>query len=210
MSPGTRAPLAPLPPEAARWLAADLGEHPVRVVVAGVTGGSGTTTLAALVARTIAAHRPSLRSRPTVTVLDHDDGTLHERSGAPANPGHPAEPADVVVQCVGAHALTSQVAALDDPWSLVVVVTPWHKDGLRLGQAAAQGRGLDRTVVVPVDVTRTRPAGEVLGLPWDRTLTAPGLVRDDAVSRTTGNALVAITVEIMAAARRLGLERTRG
>ena len=209
MSRGTRP--AALPAEAVRWLAADLGEDPVRVVVAGVTGGSGATTLAALLARTLAAHRPTLRSRPAVSVLDHDGGTLHERCGAPApSRGDGAEPADVVVQCVGARALTPQVAALDDPWSLAVVVVPWSTDGLRLGKRAVERLGGDRTVVVPVDVTRTRPRLEVLGLPWDRVLTAPGLVRDDAVSPTTGSALMAITVEVLAAARHLELTRVRG
>ena len=145
-----------------------------------------------------------------MTVLDHDGGTLHERSGAPApSQGTSAAPADVVVQCVGAHALASQPTALDDPWSLAVVVAPWNRDGLRLGRAAAEHRGLDRTVVVPVDVTRAHPALEVLGLPWDRALTAPGLVRDDVLAPTARNAVVAITVEVLAAARRMALARSR-
>lgn len=207
------APAGTLPPEAARWLAVDLGERPVSVVVAGVTGGCGTTTLAALVARTIAAHRPALRSRPAVTLLDHDGGTLHERTGAPVpapGQGNHVEPADVVIQCVGAQALSPQGTALDEAWSLAVVVAPWNADGLRLGAAATDSRGAERTVLVPVDVTRTRPPHDVLGLPWDRVLTAPSLVRDDALSPLTGNAVVAITVEVLAAARRLQVQRARG
>ena len=144
-------PAGALPPEAARWLAVDLGERPVSVVVAGVTGGCGATTVAALVSRTIAAHRPALRSRPAVSLIDHDGGTLHERTGAPVPaPGqaHRVEPADVVIQCLGAHALSPQGTALDDPWSLAVLVAPWNRDGLRLGEAAADRRGADRTVQI--------------------------------------------------------------
>lgn len=212
MRPARTAPAGALPPEAARWLAVDLGERPVSVVVAGVAGGCGATTLAALVARTIAAHRPAQRSRPAVSLLDHDGGALHERTGAPVpapGQGNTIEPADVVIQCLGAHALSPQGTALDDPWSLAVVVTPWNRDGLRLGKAVRDSRGAERTVLVPVDVTRARLSGDALGLPWDRVLTAPGQVRDDAVSPVTRHALVAVTVEVLAAARLLQVQRAR-
>lgn len=232
---GTRRTSGALPAEAARWLAVDLGSRPVQVVVAGVTGGAGATTLTALVARCLATYRAPTRPRPSVAVLDHDGGTVHERSGAPVVGGLAArtaqgetkggvsfsprvaapspsglvtpEPvdADVLLRCLGAQALNPEPTLLDDPTVVAVVVVPWHRDGLALGETAAERLGADRTVVVPVDVTRARTGGAVLGLPWDRALAAPGQISERALASSTRRAVLAVTAEVLAAARRVAV-----
>lgn len=219
-----------LPSEAERWLAVDLGSRPVQVVVAGVTGGVGTTTLTALVARSLATYRAPTRQRPSVAVLDHDGGTVHERSGAPAigapavraseggvsfrpasqDPaagpaGSGAVDADVLLRCLGAQALNPEPTLLADPTVVAVVVAPWHADGLALAATAIARLGEARTVVVPVDVTRAGAAGRSLGLPWDRALTAPGEITERALSSSTRRAVLAVTAEVLAAARRVAV-----
>lgn len=202
-----------LPAEAARWLGVDLGIRPAQVVVAGVTGGAGASTLTALVARSLATYRAPTRPRPPVAVLDHDGGTVHERSGAPAvgglAVGGPVSPepvdADVLLRCLGAQALNPEPTLLDDPTVVAVVVVPWHSDGLALGETAAERLGADRTVVVPVDVTRARTGGATLGLPWDRALAAPGEITERALASSTRRAVLAVTAEVLAAARRVAV-----
>lgn len=220
-----------VPPEAARWLTVDLGSSPVQVVVAGVTGGVGTTTLTALVARCLAMHRPATRQRPSVVVLDHDGGTAHERSGAPgagvvavrasggglssrpspedATPagarGQDRVDADVLLRCLGAQALNPGPTLLDDPTVVAVVVAPWHADGLALAGTAADRLGAYRTVVVPVDVTRAQTSRAGLGLPWDRALTAPGEITERALSAASRRAVIAVSSEVIAAARRVAV-----
>lgn len=216
-----------LPPEAARWLAVDLGSLPAQVVVAGVTGGAGATTLTALVARSLATYRTPVRPRPAVAVLDHDGGTVHERSGAPVVGAQAAgarrdgvsfspvtdaleapEPvdADLVLRCLGAQALNPGPTLLDDPAVVAVVVAPWHPDGLALAESAVSRLGAARTVVVPVDVTHvSRAARPGLGVPWDRALTAPGEVDERALATATRRAVLAVTVEVLAAARRVAV-----
>ena len=196
-----------LPAEAARWLAVDLGSRPAQVVVAGATGGTGATTLTALVARCLATYRAPTRPRPSVAVLDHDGGTVHERSGAPAA-GSPAD-ADVLLRCLGAQALNPEPTLLDDPTVVAVVVVPWHQDGLGMGENAADRLGVERTVVVPVDVTRARTGGAVLGLPWDRALAAPGEISGGALAPVTRRAVLAVTAEVLSAARRVAVLTAR-
>ena len=206
----TRRTSGALPAEAARWLAVDLGSRPAQVVVAGATGGAGATTLTALVARCLASYRAPTRPRPSVAVLDHDGGTVHERSGAPVVGGLAAraaqgeteggvsfspraaapspsglvtpEPvdADVLLRCLGAQALNPEPTLLDDPTVVAVVV-------------------------VPVDVTRARTGGAVLGLPWDHALAAPGEITERALAPATRRAVLAVTAEVLAAARRVAV-----
>lgn len=224
-----------LPSEASRWLGVDLGSRPAQVVVAGATGGTGATTLTALVARCLATYRVPACPRPAVAVLDHDGGTVHERSGAPAVGGHAVRPArdepqggvqispraaalshgglvtpepvdaDVLLRCLGAQALNPEPTLLDDPTVVAVVVVPWHRDGLALGDTAAERLGADRTVVVPVDVTRARTGGALVGLPWDRALAAPGEITERALAPSTRRAVLAVTAEVLAAARRVAV-----
>lgn len=84
----------------------------VRVVVAGVAGGVGATTLAALLARTVARARPG-----RVAPVDHTAGTLAERAGVGPDGGGWAVPgqAQVSVECAGGTALLAGGTPLRAP-----------------------------------------------------------------------------------------------
>lgn len=188
---------------AQQWLAADLGPRTVRVVVAGIAGGVGATTLAALVARTVAQARPG-----RVALVDHTGGTLAERAGAaPGGQGWAAPgQAQVSVECAGASALLPGETPARTPGVVPLVVAPWHPEGLRLADHAAAD--LPGALVVAVDAAwvqrRSRRAPDRLGLPYDAVLTAPGAVRDDVLSSPAAGAVVAIAVEALARAHSVG------
>jgi hypothetical protein len=190
-------------PAAHQWLAADLGPRTVRVVVAGVAGGVGATTLAALVARTVAQARPG-----RVSLVDHTGGTLAERAGAaPGGRGWAAPgQAQVSVECAGASALLPGETPARTPGVVPLVVAPWHPEGLRLADRAAAG--LPGALLVAVDAAwvqrRSRHAPDRLGLPYDAALTAPGAVRDDVLSAPARDAVLAIAVEALARAHTAG------
>lgn len=171
-------PAAPLgTPEAERWLTMPLRPG-LRVVVAGVAGGVGTTTVAALVARALAPHRD-------VEPADRSGGALEVRAGlgvgsegvdgvgtdgfgtgpsgtARAGTASAGVEPGLVVQDLGPHALTPGSNVLDDPGQVVIVVCGPHAEGLADALAAVHALGArtgepdpsDRVVVVPVGVTR--------------------------------------------------------
>ena len=223
----TRRTSGALPAEAARWLAVDLGSRPAQVVVAGVTGGSGPRrsprwwpAASPPTARRPAPGRPSPSSTTTaapctsaaarpVPVGRAGQGVGCRPGRAPRTPLPRVRPApadaDVLLRCLGAQALNPEPTLLDDPTVVAVVVVPWHQDGLALGENAADRLGVDRTVVVPVDVTRARTGGAVLGLPWDRALAAPGEITERALAPATRRAVLAVTAEVLAAARRVAV-----
>lgn len=212
--PLTRAVLAP---ETERWLTT-----PVRpgtpVVVAGVAGGVGTTTVAALLWTALHAARPG-----RVGMLDRSGGSfatlVGEGAGAVADGS-----ADLVVQDLGPHALTPGAEALDPAGRVVVVVCGAHRDGLRSAAEALRGlaarTGQDatrRTVVVPVAaVGRTRGSvpllaqareaglgGAVVPLRRDRTLAARGVLpaADDVRGLLPHREATALAAEVMRCAR---------
>ena len=196
-------------PGAQDWLAADLGPRTVRVVVAGVAGGVGATTLAALVARAVAQARPG-----RVALVDHTGGTLAERAGAaPGGQSWAASgQAQVSVECAGATALLPGETPVRAAGVVPLVVAPWHPDGLRLADGATAG--LPRALVVATDAAwvqrRSRRAPDRLGLPYDVALTAPGAVRDDVLSARARDAVLAIAVEALVRAHTAGSGATGG
>lgn len=184
-------------PAARQWLAADLGARTARVVVAGVSGGVGTTTLAALVAHAVAQARPG-----RVQLVDHTGGTLAERAGAaPGGEGWagPAR-AQVSVECAGASALLPGDTAVRASEVVPVVVAPWHPAGLRLAERAAAA--LPGALVVAMDTTgshpRTRSVESAHGVPHDLALAVPGAFREAALAAPTAEAVVRITVDALA------------
>ncbi|MFE7506690.1 hypothetical protein [Promicromonospora sp. NPDC057488] len=186
-------------PDANQWLAADLGARTARVVVAGVAGGVGATTLAALVARAVARARPG-----RVALVDHTGGTLAERAGtAPGDAGWAAPTAaQVSVECAGPTALLPGATAVRAPAVLPVVVAPWHPEGLRLGERAVAG--LPGALLVAVDHARAerrpRSSPDHLGLPYDAALGVPGAVRDDLLDAPAREAVLAVALESLARA----------
>ncbi|MFC4629449.1 hypothetical protein ACFO6V_14485 [Promicromonospora alba] len=193
---------------AQQWLAADLGPRTARVVVAGVAGGVGTTTLAALVARVVARARPG-----RVALVDHTGGTLAERAGNPPGAWAWAAPstAQVSVECAGATALLPGETPSRAPGAVPLVVAPWHPEGLRLAQRAAAG--LPGALLVAIDTTwlhrRARQVPDDLGLPYDVALTAPGAVRDDLLGAPARDAVLAVAVEALARAYAAGSRTDR-
>ena len=186
---------------AQQWLTADFGRRTVRVVVAGVTGGVGATTLAALLARTVARARPG-----RVALVDHTAGTLGERVGTAPSDGWAAPgQAQVSVECAGAVALLPGETSVRVPGVVPLVVTPWHLDGLRLADRAAAE--LPGALVVAMDTTRlargSRGMPDRLGLPYDVALSAPGTVRDDVLGAPTRDAIATVAVEALARAHGL-------
>ncbi|WP_456845863.1 hypothetical protein [Cellulomonas sp. P5_C6] len=178
-----------LAPEAHRWLTGPVPDG-TRVVVAGVAGGVGTTTVAALVWRALDAAAPG-----RCGLLDHSGGTLHARAASSRTGGQ------VVVHDLGPHALAADSPALEDPSAVVVVVCASHSAGLAaatraLEALAPRSPGLDRrALVVPVAVSgpglaaREHPAN-VLALPRSRALAAGGVLpapdRDARATRAAG------------------------
>lgn len=184
---------------AQQWLAADLGPRTARIVVAGVAGGVGATTLAALVARLVARARPG-----RVALVDHTGGTLAERAGNPPDAWAWAAPstAQVSVECAGATALLPGETPARAPGAVPLVVAPWHPEGLHLaGRAAA---GLPGALLVGIDTAwlyrRAHRVPDDLGLPYDVALTAPGAVRDDLLGAPARDAVLAVAVEALARA----------
>ncbi|MEU4360783.1 hypothetical protein [Promicromonospora sp. NPDC023987] len=187
---------------AQQWLTADFGRRTVRVVVAGVTGGVGATTLAALLARAVARARPG-----RVALVDHTAGTLAERAGSAPSDGWAAPgQAQVSVECAGAVALLPGETVVRVPGVVPLVVAPWHSDGLRLADRAAAE--LPGALVVAVDTAwlarGSRRMPDRLALPYDVALTAPGTVRDDVLGSPTHDAVTAVAVEALARAHGLG------
>ena len=194
---------------AQQWLSADLGPRTARVVVTGVAGGVGATTLAALVARVVARARPG-----RVALVDHTGGTLAERAGNPPDAWAWAAPstAQVSVECAGATALLPGETPAHTPGAVPLVVAPWHPEGLRLaGRAAA---GLPGALVVGIDTAwlhrSSRQVPDDLGLPYDVALTAPGAVRDDLLGAPARDAVLAVAVEALARAYSAGSRAVRG
>jgi hypothetical protein len=188
---------------AQQWLTADFGRRTVRVVVAGVAGGVGATTLAALLARAVARARPG-----RVALVDHTAGTLGERAGSAPNYGWAAPgQAQVSVECAGAIALLpgETLVRVPVPGVIPLVVAPWHLDGLHLADRAAAG--LPGALVVAMDTAwlarGSRRMPDRLGLPYDVALTAPGTVRDDVLGATARDAVATIAVEALARAHGL-------
>ncbi|MGI5188941.1 hypothetical protein ACQEVI_12450 [Promicromonospora sp. CA-289599] len=193
----------PNDPAAQQWLAADLGPRTARIVVVGVAGGVGATTLAALVARVVARARPG-----RVALVDHTGGTLAERAGNPPDAWAWAAPgtAQVSVECAGATALLPGETPARAPGAVPLVVTPWHPEGLHLaGRAAA---GLPGALLVGIDTAwlyrRAHRVPDDLGLPYDVALTAPGAVRDDLLGAPARAAVLAVAVEALARAYSAG------
>lgn len=188
---------------AQQWLAADLGPRTARIVVVGVAGGVGATTLAALVARVVARARPG-----RVALVDHTGGTLAERAGNPPDAWAWAAPstAQVSVECAGATALLPGETPVRVPGVVPLVVAPWHPEGLRLADRAAAD--VPDALVVAVDrawVRRgSRRTPDRLGLPYDAVLTGPGTVRDDVLGASARDAVAAIAVEALARAHTAG------
>ncbi|GAA4719521.1 hypothetical protein APR04_003465 [Promicromonospora umidemergens] len=194
---------------AQQWLAADLGPRTARVVVAGVAGGVGATTLAALVARVVARARPG-----RVALVDHTGGTLAERAGDPPDAWAWAAPsmAQVSVECAGATALLPGETPARAPGAVPLVVAPWHPEGLHLADRAAAG--LPGALLVGIDTAwlhrSSRRVPDDLGLPYDVALTAPGAVRDDLLGAPARDAVLAVAVEALARAYSAGSRAARG
>ena len=176
-----------LAPEARRWLTGPVPDG-TRVVVAGVAGGVGTTTVAALIWRLL-GDRCGLR--------DHSGGSLSARTGATVSDG------PVVVHDLGPHALAGESAALEDPGAVVVLVCASTASGLAAAVRAfdalePRSPGLhDRALIVTVPVSgpglgavELRGPVPVLGLPRSRALAAGGVLppadRDVRATRAAG------------------------
>ncbi|WP_421742483.1 hypothetical protein [Cellulomonas sp.] len=176
-----------LAPEAHRWLTGPVPDG-TRVVVAGVAGGVGTTTVAALVGRMLDGR---------CALLDHSGGRLHARAGSTSSRG------PVVVHDLGPHALAGESPALEDPGAVIVLVCASHTAGLAAAVRAFEtleprSPGLHgRALIVPVAVSGpglgarelTGPV-PVLGLPRSRALAAGGVLppldRDLRATRAAG------------------------
>jgi len=190
-----------LAPEAHRWLTGPVPDG-TRVVVAGVAGGVGTTTVAALVQQMLDGR---------CTLLDHSGGTLHARAGTSGSTGARG---GVVVHDLGPHALAGESAALEDPGAVVVLVCASHAAGLAAAVQAydaldPRSPGLHgRALIVPVSVSGPGLGAKalggpvpVLGLPRSRALAAGGVLpppdRDLRATRAAG----VIAAEVVRRAR---------
>lgn len=211
----------PLPPEAARWLATPLPPG-MRVVVAGVAGGVGTTTVAAALWWALDTYRDG-----GAAAVDHGGGSLAARlPHEPGGTGGRSREPDLTVHDLGAHALTSQAIVLDDPGQVVVVVCGAHDAGLAAAHRAlislatrsgACGAAPQRVVVVPVAVAGPTLPGAVLraraadlGLQAvvvpvgrSRALAAGGRLPADLVPGVR-RAAVVLAVEVVRCARWVG------
>ncbi|MBL0884836.1 hypothetical protein [Myceligenerans indicum] len=172
---------------------------PLHLIVAGVAGGVGTTTVAAALARTLAAAMPG-----RVGLLDHDGGTLFARAGVWSDDLRWARPgtASVHVQCLGSAAAALQRVPPSTPGLVALVVAPWHKDGLRLAAGVVAGAAAVEPLILLDDVTRARDGQEPavrsrLGLPYDRALAAPGALQDDRASHTVRTAVGRAADEVL-------------
>ena len=210
-----------LAPEARRWLTGPIPAG-TRVVVAGVAGGVGTTTVAALLARTLGA-----------TITDHSGGSLAARAGVAEDGGSlaaragvaeaagslagrvgVAEAGDVVVHDLGPHAGASSGSALEDPDVVVVIVCASHARGLAAARdavAALSPRTValeQRTILVPVAVSGSRhpaKAPDAIRIPRSRALAAGGPLptpeRDLRITRAAG----VLAAEVVRRARWIAL-----
>ncbi|ROQ40750.1 hypothetical protein EDF46_0111 [Frondihabitans sp. PhB188] len=99
----------------------------VRVVLAGTAGGTGTTTLAALVFESL---RHSLEGAPVL--YDHSGGDL----GARLTNGDDVAQLDdsLALHDIGPHAFTGGIDALEAPHDLLVAVTAASPAGLSLAE----------------------------------------------------------------------------
>lgn len=180
---------------------------PLHLVVAGVAGGVGTTTAAALVSRALAAAIPGW-----VALVDHDGGTLAVRAGAGTGTGDDrtwaqTSGAGIVVRCAGGASVVVDGTPAADPEAVVLVVAPWHADGLRLATDVAGRVGPHRSGVLLVDLTRARAlqprdVRDLRGLPYDRALAAPGRVQDGRAAAAVRAAVHASTVDLLTRAAR--------
>ncbi len=198
-----------LAPEAHRWLTGPLPDG-TRVVVAGVAGGVGTTTVAALLRQVLGA-RCGLR--------DHSGGTLHARAGA-APASDDGVVVVVVVHDLGPHALARDSAALEDPGAVVVLVCPSHRAGLASAVRALESLeprspGLrERAMIVPVAVSGPGlPVREltadvpVLALPRSRALAAGGALPPAERDLRATRAAAVVAAEVVRRARRVATLR---
>lgn len=188
-----------------RHLAAGASRNgPLHLVVAGVAGGVGTTTAAALVSRGLAAAIPGW-----VALVDHDGGTLAVRAGTGTGDRTWAQTsaAGIVVRCAGGASVVVDGTPASDPEAVVLVVAPWHADGLRLATDVAGRVGPHRSGVLLVDLTRARAlqprdVRDLRGLPYDRALAAPGPVQDGRAAAAVRAAVHASTVDLLTRAAR--------
>lgn len=171
----------------------------LHLVVAGVAGGVGTTTVAAALARALAAALPG-----QVGLLDHDGGTLFARAGVGANDRQWASPesATTLVQCLGSASNALHRPAPGTASPLPLVVAPWHMDGLRLAAGVVARATTVEPMVLLDDVTQARSSQEPEvrnrpGLPYDRALAAPGTLQDDHTSERTRTAVQQAAHEIL-------------
>lgn len=152
----------------------------VQLVVAGVAGGVGTTTVAAALARALASAIPG-----QVGLQDHDGGTLFARAGVWEGDRHWSTPeqAPVRVQCLGRASNVLTRIPTSVPGMVPLIVAPWHEDGLRLAAGVMQSATTVEPMMLLCDVTQAR-AGQsaqvraYTGLAYDRALAAPGPLRD--------------------------------
>ena len=171
------------------------------VLVAGVSGGTGTTTVAALLAdaagvRHGGADQGGGAQRGVVQASDHSGGALAARL-----PRLDAATSRDTVHDAGAHVLPAARLAAAPEDGLVVVgrTTP---DGAQDARAAldaltgADAALLPRTVLVLVSRNPRTPQPDlaplqavglaaVVVLPWDRTLARPGRIAPSSLSRAT-------------------------
>ncbi|GAA1857707.1 hypothetical protein [Myceligenerans crystallogenes] len=182
------------------------GVPPVHLAVTGVAGGVGTTTVAAAVARVLAAAMPG-----QVGLLDHDGGTLFVRAGVTERDRQWAPPdlAPVRVQCLGSANNVLQRIPLGVPGLVPLVVAPWHEDGLRLAAGVVQRATTVEPMVLLDDVTRARDRQEPgirdrPGLPYDRALAAPGPLRDAGAGRAAQQAVQQAVSEVLRRATATG------
>ncbi|MBF4577751.1 hypothetical protein [Frondihabitans sp. VKM Ac-2883] len=141
----------------------------VRVVLAGTAGGTGTTTLAALVFESV---RHSLEGSPVL--YDHSGGDL----GARLTNGDDVAQLDdsLALHDIGPHAATGGIDALEAPHDLLIAVTAASPAGLALADellTAVSERfgsaGLSRVVVVANGATGySRSAARLAGALRDR------------------------------------------
>lgn len=182
-------------PEAHQWLTADLGPRTAHIVVTGVAGGVGTTTVAALLARIFAEARPG-----RVALVDERWGDLPARAGAATGGGSWAEPDDasVIIEDAGATVLVPAAKPGQVAGVVPVVVAPWHADGRALAdRAVATMPGALTVQVDAVNTSRGRHAtGTRFALRYASELADGGPVSE----RHKDDMMVALAVEALARA----------